>query len=278
MTTASSETRGSRQPSGQPREWSEAQPVKPCDLEPLGAGSNGSTKRTSFIAEGLSSVRLPMAYSRITRVPESLSRSEGYVHSDSEGETEFHDAIDTAAGLAKDANKAREMKEAGNAHYKNGDYEDAVDYYTMALHYCPDGEEHKKDKAIYLGNRAQAHLRQQEFDDVVVDCTAALEMDPSYMKALLRRAQANEQLQKYDLALEDTKTLVEIDPNLRSAKENMARLEKLQADKTEKMKEEAIGKLKELGNSVLGNFGLSLDNFKMVQDPNSGSYSINFER
>ena len=115
MATASSETRGSRQPSGQPREWSEAQPVKPCDLEPLGAGSNGSTKRTSFIAEGLSSVRLPIAYSRITRVPESLSRSEGYEHSDSEGETEFHDAIDTAAGLAKDANKAREMKEAGNA-------------------------------------------------------------------------------------------------------------------------------------------------------------------
>lgn len=40
--------------------------------------------------------------------------------------------------------------------------------------------------------------------------------------------------------LTDTKTLVEMDPNSRSAKD-VARLEKLQAEKSEKMKEEAIG-------------------------------------
>ncbi len=40
------------------------------------------------------------------------------------------------------------------------------------------------------------------------------------------------------------------------------------------MKDEALGKLKELGNSILGNFGMSLDNFKMTQDPATGSWNI----
>jgi hypothetical protein len=40
------------------------------------------------------------------------------------------------------------------------------------------------------------------------------------------------------------------------------------------MKTEAMGKLKELGNSFLGNFGMSLDNFKMEQDKTTGSWSI----
>ena len=38
------------------------------------------------------------------------------------------------------------------------------------------------------------------------------------------------------------------------------------------------GKLKDLGNSILGNFGLSLNNFQTVQDPETGSYSINFQQ
>ncbi|WZZ40187.1 hypothetical protein YC2023_036446 [Brassica napus] len=35
--------------------------------------------------------------------------------------------------------------------------------------------------------------------------------------------------------------------------------------------------LKEMGNSILGRFGKSMDNFKAVKDPNTGSYSLSFQ-
>lgn len=38
------------------------------------------------------------------------------------------------------------------------------------------------------------------------------------------------------------------------------------------------GKLKEVGNNILGRFGMSVDNFKAVKDPNTGSYSISFQK
>lgn len=46
----------------------------------------------------------------------------------------------------------------------------------------------------------------------------------------------------------------------------------------EALKEEMMGKLKDMGNSFLGYFGMSLDNFKATKDPTSGSYSISFEQ
>lgn len=33
-----------------------------------------------------------------------------------------------------------------------------------------------------------------------------------------------------------------------------------------------------MGNSLLGRFGMSVDNFKAVKDPNTGSYSLSFQR
>jgi hypothetical protein len=53
-----------------------------------------------------------------------------------------------------------------------------------------------------------------------------------------------------------------------------ARLQKEYDEKFAQLKDEALGKLKELGNSILGNFGMSLDNFKMTQDPTTGGWSV----
>ena len=75
---------------------------------------------------------------------------------------------------------------------------------------------------------------------------------------------------------QDAKTAAALDPSDKGLVAAVSRLEKASAEKLEKQKEEMLGKLKDLGNSVLGKFGLSLDNFKAVKDPNTGSYSISF--
>ena len=56
------------------------------------------------------------------------------------------------------------------------------------------------------------------------------------------------------------------------------KLQILYDEKMSKLKDEALGKLKELGNSILGNFGMSLDNFKMQQDPGTGSWNISMNQ
>ncbi|KAG1326131.1 tetratricopeptide repeat protein 1 [Cocos nucifera] len=111
---------------------------------------------------------------------------------------------------------------------------------------------------------------QEKFNDTIKECTKALELNPSYVKALFRRAEAHEKLEHYEEAIADWKKVMELDPSNDQARRNIRRLEPVAAEKREKMKEEMIGKLKEMGNSVLGRFGMSLDNFKAVKDPNTG--------
>lgn len=77
------------------------QPVAAAAAEVAGPSAAG---KTSYIAAGLSNVRLPMVYKR------SRSRS----GEDSDGEDDFHDAYASATDLVKDVGKAREMKASGN--------------------------------------------------------------------------------------------------------------------------------------------------------------------
>lgn len=98
------------------------------------------------------------------------------------------------------------------------------------------------------------------------------------MKAFMRRAQAYEALEKYEDALEDYKKALELDPSLVAARQAMMYLPEKIKEQQEKLKAEMLGKLKELGNAVLKPFGLSTDNFQFQQDPQTGGYSVNFNR
>jgi hypothetical protein len=94
----------------------------------------------------------------------------------------------------------------------------------------------------------------------------------------MRRAAAYEALDDPERAAADARAILELDPSNAWAKAAGARLAPAVAAKQEALKAEMLSKLKELGNSVLGRFGLSLNNFKAEQDPETGGYSIKFQK
>ena len=79
--------------------------------------------------------------------------------------------------------------------------------------------------------------------------------------------------EEYEEALKDAKRIAEIDPTFRDIYKTITELERLQKEKFDKMKDEVVGGLKNLGNMFLGNFGMSVDNFQMAQNAD-GTYNI----
>jgi len=184
----------------------------------------------------------------------------------------------SAAAAAEDTaalEEARAFKARGNTHFKAGEYDPAIECYTQAIELAPPEE---AERAVFLANRAACFAKINEQEAVIDDCTEALELQPDYVKALMRRALAREALERSEEALEDAKRAAEVDPGSKEAVAAVVRLEKASAAKLEAQKEEMLGKLKDLGNTVLGKFGMSLDNFKADKDPNTGSYNISFQR
>ncbi|KAJ5924525.1 hypothetical protein N7466_008712 [Penicillium verhagenii] len=103
-------------------------------------------------------------------------------------------------------------------------------------------------------------------------------------KALMRRAKGKSQAGGWASlqgALEDYQVLSGMD-NLPAADRRIVQkaLQELPSrlnEAKEKEMGEMMSKMKDLGNGFLKPFGLSTDNFKFVQDPKTGGYSMNFE-
>ncbi|XP_028783410.1 tetratricopeptide repeat protein 1 isoform X1 [Neltuma alba] len=174
--------------------------------------------------------------------------------------------------------QANDAKLEGNKLFGDARFEEALSKYELALQIAPDMPSSVEVRSICHSNRAVCFMKLGKYEDTIKECTKALELNPAYLKALVRRGEAHEKLEHFEEAIADMKKIIEIDPSNDQARRTIRRLEPLAAEKREKMKEEMIGKLKDMGNSLLGRFGMSVDNFKAVQDPNTGSYSISFQR
>ncbi|EMC92467.1 hypothetical protein BAUCODRAFT_77733 [Baudoinia panamericana UAMH 10762] len=104
---------------------------------------------------------------------------------------------ETVAHLSEQEKKdySAKLKAAGNKAYGSKDYNKAIDLYGQAI-LC-------KADPVYYSNRAACWNAMSNWDKVIEDTTAAINLDPEYVKALNRRANAYEQQDRYSEALLD---------------------------------------------------------------------------
>lgn len=176
------------------------------------------------------------------------------------------------------ANKEKSdlIKADGNQAFKDGDYEKSIDLYTEGLKICP--VDYNTERSILYGNRGAAKIKLDLKESAIDDCSKSIEFNTNYIKPYIRRAKLYEETDKLDESLEDYKKVLELEPGNSEARDAILRLPPKINERNEKLKEEMMGKLKDLGNMFLKPFGLSTNNFQMEQNPSTGSYSVNFKQ
>ena len=146
----------------------------------------------------------------------------------------------------------------------------------QAKKFFPDfNQEDAKDEHPLVAKAKEKTARQKLQSDAKDHFEFAIELDSKYVKPLYQRMCILKNETEYEEALADALKIKELDPSFAGIGPTIAELEKLKAQKFEKMKEEVIGGLKNLGNMFLGNFGMSIDNFKMQQNPD-GTYNLQY--
>lgn len=108
--------------------------------------------------------------------------------------------------------RANELKEEGNKRFQAKDYVGALEQYDNAIKLIPKTH---PDRAVFHSNRAACLMQMRPIDyvSVISECTMALQVQPRFVRALLRRARAYEAIGKYDLAMADVQILLGSDPN-----------------------------------------------------------------
>ncbi|KAL0206933.1 hypothetical protein P9112_012644 [Eukaryota sp. TZLM1-RC] len=184
----------------------------------------------------------------------------------------------------------KQLKDEANMLFKSNDLDNALDLYKKSLQHldcCPQEPsddsnfptyipEHAPLAAIVHNNMSLCYLKQNQYNEALKHSSVAIRDDAAKPKALYRQGMALAGLERYREAvtsLTEHKSLM-AESNVDSL---ISRFETLAQEQEERQKKEAIDKLKDLGSSILGKFGLSLDNFKLQQD-SQGGYSVQFQK
>ncbi|XP_010885380.2 RNA polymerase II-associated protein 3 [Esox lucius] len=102
------------------------------------------------------------------------------------------------------------QKDRGNAYFKEGKYEAAVDCYSK-------GMEADSTNVLLPANRAMAYLKLLRFKEAEEDCSKAIALDGTYTKAFARRGTARSGLGLLKEAKEDFEEVLKLEPGNKQA-------------------------------------------------------------
>jgi tetratricopeptide (TPR) repeat protein len=148
------------------------------------------------------------------------------------GESDKDSSI--SVGNPVDLDEAERLKNVGNTHMQNKEYQPATDLYTQALKLSPAGP----NSHVYFSNRAAALVSMKQFHDAILDSERSLALKPDYGKAHARLGLAHFLLGNYRQAMEAYTVSLKYEPDNKSSKNYL---------------EKAAKRLAELGESIPGN-------------------------
>ncbi|KAF3993084.1 hypothetical protein FT663_00908 [Candidozyma haemuli var. vulneris] len=109
--------------------------------------------------------------------------------------------------------EALKWKDEGNKLLKEQKYDDAINAYTKAI-------ELDDSNPIFFSNRAQVHIKLENYGLAIADCDAAAKADPSFMKAYYRKGVSLMALLNYKEAQNNFKIVLQKLPNDKLTLEN----------------------------------------------------------
>ncbi|XP_032361112.1 RNA polymerase II-associated protein 3 isoform X1 [Etheostoma spectabile] len=114
-------------------------------------------------------------------------------------------------------------KDKGNAFFKDGKYDEAIECYTRGM--CADPY-----NPVLPTNRATSFFRLKKYAVAESDCNLAIALDSNYFKAYARRGAARFALKKYEAALEDYEMVLKLDPGNTEAQNEVKKIKETLGD------------------------------------------------
>ncbi|KAJ8245472.1 hypothetical protein GJAV_G00271110 [Gymnothorax javanicus] len=163
------------------------------------------------------------AKNEIRKIKEAQSQQSAKMDRGETAETkpaEAHGVQDAKVKEQRVRQEAVVQKDLGNAYFKEGKYEAAVECYTR-------GMQADATNALLPANRAMAYLKLQRYTEAEEDCSRAIALDATYTKAFARRGSARAALGKLKEARQDFEQVLKLEPGNKHA---MEELQKISAD------------------------------------------------